>query len=198
MIAVNAGSNDISIFRVRHHGLDLIDNVDSGGSFPTSVTLDRNLFYVLNAGQDGNEASHTGLELNRYAEATPLPGSTRELGTGGFHQISFTPRGDTLIVTQGGSDGPNAIHVFGINEDGLPDETPTVSPSSGIVPFGLIFDWREHHEENTMEKNQALRMRPAKGPTLDKDKYGAKVRAKLDNEAYVRPHDIVTFSEART
>ena len=34
--------------------------------------------------------------------------------------------------------------MIDINEDGLPDETPTVSPSLGIVPFGFIFDWREH------------------------------------------------------
>jgi 6-phosphogluconolactonase (cycloisomerase 2 family) len=73
-----------------------------------------------------------------------IPDSTRELDGGGFHQVAFTPRGNALVVTQGSGDGPNAIHVFGIDEEGVPDDTPTVSPSSGIVPFGFIFDWRGH------------------------------------------------------
>ncbi|MGD2055575.1 MAG: beta-propeller fold lactonase family protein [Gammaproteobacteria bacterium] len=50
LIAVNAGSNEISVFRVRRNRLTLTDTAGSGGLFPTSLTLDRNLLYVLNAG----------------------------------------------------------------------------------------------------------------------------------------------------
>ena len=144
LIAVNAGSNDISVFRVRRHGLELVDNVDSGGSFPVSVTLDRNLVYVLNAGQDGNGPNIAGFQLNRYGELTPMDGSTRELGPGGFHQVGFNPRGDALVISQGDGAGVNAINVFGIDEDGYADDAATVSSSSGVVPLGFIFDWRGH------------------------------------------------------
>ena len=144
LIAVNAGSNDISVFRVRQHDLDLVGNFDSGGDFPVSLALHRNLLYVLNAGQDGSGPNINGFTLNRHGELTPLSGSTRSLGSGGFHQVGFNPRGDALVVTQGAPDGANAIIVFAVDEDGLPDATPTTTPSAGIVPFGFIFDWREH------------------------------------------------------
>jgi len=141
LFAVNAGSDDISVFRVGRHELDLVGNFGSGGQFPVSLALYRNLLYVLNTGQ---EANITGFTLNRHGELTPLPGSTRSLGPGGFHQVGFNPRGDALVVTQGAPGGENAILVFGVDEDGIPDAAPTVTPSSGIVPFGFIFDWRGH------------------------------------------------------
>ncbi len=144
LIGVDAGSNDIFIFRVRPHGLELAGNFDSGGNFPVSVALYRNLLYVLNADPAGGAPNIAGFTLNRWGELTPLEGSVRPLETGGFHQVGFNPRGDTLVVTQGSPTGTNAIHVFGVDEDGLPDAAATVSPSSGVVPFGFIFDWRGH------------------------------------------------------
>jgi len=145
LLAVNAGSNDVSVFRVGRHDLDLIGNFDSGGSFPVSLALHRNLLYVLNADPGGEGPNITGFKLNRHGELTPLEGSTRSLGPGGFHQVGFNPRGDTLVVTQGEGPGAvNAIHVFDVDEDGFPGAAPTTSPSVGIVPFGFIFDWRGH------------------------------------------------------
>jgi 6-phosphogluconolactonase len=144
LIAVNAGSDDIAVFRVRKHRLDLVGNFASGGASPVSLALHRNLLYVLNAGRDSVGPSIAGFILNRHGELTPLAGSTRSLGPGGFHQVDFNPRGDTLVVTQGDPSGVNAILVFGVDEDGLPDAAPTVSPSFGLVPFGFIFDRRGH------------------------------------------------------
>lgn len=144
LIAVNAGSNDISVFRVLPRELVLVANVDSGGTFPTSLTLHHNLLYVLNAGQGDHSPNLTAFTLDRHGQLTPISESTRELGPGGFHQVGFNPRGDALVVTQGEPTGVNAIHVFGIDEDGRTDETPTTSPSVGVVPFGFIFDWRSH------------------------------------------------------
>jgi 6-phosphogluconolactonase (cycloisomerase 2 family) len=144
LIAVNAGSNDISVFRVLPRELELVGNFDSGGPFPSSLTLHRNLLYVLNAGQSGNGPNITSFTLNRHGALKPLPDSTRALGPGGFHQVGFNPRGDALVVTQGDPAGVNAIHVFAIDEDGLADAAPTTSPSAGVVPFSFIFDWRGH------------------------------------------------------
>lgn len=144
LIGVDAGSNDIFVFRVRPHGLDPVGNFDSGGDFPVSVTLYHNILYVLNADRTGAAPNITGFTLNHWGELTPLDGSTRPLGTADFHQVGFNPRGDALVVTEGNPTGNNAIHVFGIDEDGLPDATATVSPSEGVVPFGFVFDWRGH------------------------------------------------------
>ena len=142
LFAVNAGSNEISVFRVRRHGLKWIGNFDSGGTFPVSLTFYHNLLYVLNAGRDGDGPNITGYKLNRYGELTPLKGSTRLLGDGGFHQVGFSPYGDALIVTKG--DPTGEILVFTVDEDGLPDTIPTVTPSAGLVPFSFIFDRRGH------------------------------------------------------
>ena len=144
LFAVNAGSDDISVFRVTRHGLELVGNFDSGGSFPASLALYHNLLYVLNSDPGGNGANITGFRLDRHGDLTPLSGSTRSLGAGGFHQVGFGPHGDTLIVTQGAPNGVNAILVFGVDEEGLPDATPAISPSAGVVPFGFIFDRRGH------------------------------------------------------
>jgi 6-phosphogluconolactonase len=141
LIAVNAGSDDIAVFRVLKHGLELIGNFASRGASPVSLALHRDLLYVLNAGRDPVGPSITGFILNSDGELTPLAGSTRSLGPGGFHQVDFNPRGDTLVVTQGDPTGVNAILVFGVDKDGLPGAAPTVSPSFGLVPFGFITCW---------------------------------------------------------
>lgn len=49
LFVVNAGSNEVSVFRVEPSGLTLVDRQPSGGSRPVSVTVDRNLLYVLSA-----------------------------------------------------------------------------------------------------------------------------------------------------
>jgi 6-phosphogluconolactonase len=149
LFAVNAGSNDISVFRVRHHDLELVGYYESGGTFPVSVTSYHNLLYVLNAGgkdAKGNDigANITGFRIDRRGRLTPLDESTRPLDGAGFHQVGFGPRGDALVVTQGSPTGPNTILVFGIGEDGLPDSAPVASPSVGVVPFGFVFDWLGH------------------------------------------------------
>ena len=144
LLAVNAGSDDISVFRVTRRGLRFAGNFYSGGPFPVSLALYHNLLYVLNAGPDGGGPNITGFKLNHYGELTPLAGSTRSLGEGGFHQVGFGPHGGALIVTQGDPNGENAILVFGVDEEGLPDAEPTISPSAGVVPFGFIFDQRGH------------------------------------------------------
>ena len=143
LFAVNAGSDEISVFRLGHHRLHLIGTFDSGGTFPVSLTLYHNLLYVLNSDPDGGAANITGFKLNPKGRLKPLPDSTRQLGPGGFHQVSFDKRGDNLVVTQG-DDSVNEIHVFSVDEDGLPSAAPVTSPSKGIVPFGFIFDLRNH------------------------------------------------------
>jgi 6-phosphogluconolactonase (cycloisomerase 2 family) len=138
LVVVNAGSNEITVFRVQRDGLDLVDKVDSGGVFPVSVTIFHNLVYVLNA---GGSANITGFSLSHKGELTPLTNSTRSLGAGGFAQVGFDAQGETLLVT----DKPNnKILVFSVGRRGLPSMSPVTSPSNGVTPFGFIFDRRGH------------------------------------------------------
>jgi 6-phosphogluconolactonase len=138
LLAVNAGSNDISVFRVLSNGLNLTDKVDSGGAFPVSVAVFHDLVYVLNAGMSSNIA---GFSLSPAGQLIPLVGSARSLGDGGFAQVAFSPAGTWLAVTDKVN---NRILIYGVGRDGLPEMKPAVSASSGTVPFGLVFDQRGH------------------------------------------------------
>lgn len=147
LFAVNAGSDEVSMFRVGQRGLTLLDVVDSGGDFPVSVTSHGDLLYVLNVGGEGNIA---GFKVNPCGELVPLHGSVRDLGLGGTTepslgttpgQIGFSPDGDVLVVAGKGS---NQIHVFPVNRRGLPSHAPVTTISRGLVPFDFAFDRRGH------------------------------------------------------
>jgi len=49
VLAVNAGSNDLSVLGAGENGLKLLSKISSGGEFPNSVAVRGNLVYVLNA-----------------------------------------------------------------------------------------------------------------------------------------------------
>jgi 6-phosphogluconolactonase len=138
LFAVNGGSNTISLFSVRPNGLELQATASSGGSLPISITELKGLLYVVNAGGAGNIAGFTV----GNSSITPLAGSIRPLGTGsaGPAQVSFTPDGSVLVVTEKAS---STIDTYAVGSDGLAGE-PVVSPSAGGTPFGFDFDNRGH------------------------------------------------------
>jgi 6-phosphogluconolactonase len=138
VLAVNAGSDEISAFMVLPDGrLALTDTVDSGGEFPTSIAVYHDLVYVLNA----NSPNITGFNLGRTGKLTSLADSTRDLSGAGFAQVDFDPQAKQLVIT---NTGGNQIVVFPIDRDGLPGMTPTTSDSNGAGPFGFTFDRRGH------------------------------------------------------
>jgi 6-phosphogluconolactonase (cycloisomerase 2 family) len=138
LFAVNAGSNSISLFTVRPDSLDLEATVPSGGVRPISIAARGNLLYVVNAGGAGNIA---GFVVSRDSIA-PLAGSTQPLGAGsaGPAQVSFSPDGSALVVTEKAS---STIDTYAVGPDGRA-AAPTVSPSVGGTPFGFDFDNRGH------------------------------------------------------
>src|SRR3569833_3904534 len=96
LLAVNAGSNDISVFKVMPDGIALTDRIGSGGTMPVSVTVSGDTVYVLN---EGAPANITGFTLNHLGHLNSLAGSPRLLGGGAYAQVAFTPDGSALAVT---------------------------------------------------------------------------------------------------
>jgi 6-phosphogluconolactonase (cycloisomerase 2 family) len=133
LLAVNAGSNDVSAFRVRGTHLVLVNRVPSGGTTPNSVTLDHGIAYVLNSGGTGNisgfRLTHSGL--------VPLSGATQPLSsaTAGAVQVSFTPAGDQLVVSEKGA---NTIDTYPVDRWGRAGPG-TAHASAGAAPFGFAF-----------------------------------------------------------
>ena len=142
LIAVNAGSDSVSAFRVHGDRLELANVVSSGGQFPASVTVNGDLVYVLNSGGTGTV---TGFRITG-AGLAPIAGSTRSLGLSNSNppnfltspgQVGFTPSGSQLLVTTKAS--TNAIDVFQVATDGTLSANPVVNPSATPVPFAFTY-----------------------------------------------------------
>lgn len=142
LIAVNAGSNTVSAFRVHGDRLALVDVEPSGGQFPASVGVHGDLAYVLDSGGTGIVQ---GFRVGRHG-LTPIPGSARSLGLANSSppnfltspgQVGFTPDGRQLLVTTKAS--TSSIDVFGVGQDGRLTATPVVNPSATPVPFAFTF-----------------------------------------------------------
>ena len=142
LFAVNAGSDQISVFAVRSKGLTLVDIVDSGGIRPVSLTAYKDWLYVLNAGGSGNIS---GFAIGRTGSLTPIAGSTQPLSNGGageapgVGQIAFNSEGTALVVTEKST---NLLDTYPV-VDGVAG-APTTHASSGAVPFGFAFDRHNH------------------------------------------------------
>jgi 6-phosphogluconolactonase len=137
LVVVNAGSNSISAFKVKHDGLHLIGNaVASGGTRPTSVTLHDDLVYVLNA----DSTSIAGFKLDDRRGLAPIPGSVRALGAGTMtpSQIQFDKSGRVLIVDSRGS---STIDTFVVDHRGVAGPPRTTTSDAG-GPFGFDVDHR--------------------------------------------------------
>ena len=142
LIAVNAGSDTISVFRVHGNRLHLRQVLPSGGQFPASIAVHHKWVYVLNAGGTGIVQ---GFRIRGNALHT-IPGSARSLGLANGDppnflmspgQVGFTPNGKKLIVTTKASG--SLIDVFLVGRNGLLSATPVENPSATPVPFAFTF-----------------------------------------------------------
>jgi 6-phosphogluconolactonase (cycloisomerase 2 family) len=142
LIAVNAGSDTISAFRVQGDELTLETVLPSGGQFPASIAVQDELVYVLNSGGTGVVQ---GFRIRDHG-LEAIPGSARSLGLANSDppfflaspgQVGFTPDGRQLLVTTKASS--SAIDVFQVGHDGLLSSTPVVNVSATPVPFAFTF-----------------------------------------------------------
>jgi 6-phosphogluconolactonase (cycloisomerase 2 family) len=147
LIAVNAGSNTISVFRVHGDRLELSQVLRSGGDFPVSVTVSGNHAYVLNALGGG---SLSGFRIDG-GHLAPISGSYRALKLGTTAksqftatpgQVAFSPDGTQLLVTTKST--TNAVDVFAVHGDGRLSASPTVNSLPGDQPFAVAFDQAGH------------------------------------------------------
>ncbi len=138
LLAVDAGSSQISVLRLGFHGVPQLvgSPLSSGGSEPLSIAVSGNLVYVANAG--GSEPNVTGFRLSPGGSLYPLPGSTVSLPTGSApDDVLFDPRGHKLVVDL---DKTSSIASFHVGRDGLLQAAPG-SPikGQGLGPFGAKF-----------------------------------------------------------
>jgi 6-phosphogluconolactonase len=134
LFAVNAGSGDISVFRVHGAQLELLQTAPCGGSTPIAVAVRANELFVLNAGPNAGVVSFRRLgdgKLVQIAESSKPLSSSAPTPSG----LAISPNGQFLAVTEGST---NLIDTFAINSDGTLGSIVSTA-SSGPGPFSIEF-----------------------------------------------------------
>ena len=149
LYVVNAGSDDISVFRLKRFGVPvLIQKLPSNGDFPVSIAISGRLLYVLNSGTDG---SISGFRILNSGRLVPLNNSTRLLGLGAESfpagdarnlapgDIAFDNLNRRLLITYAGGGTNGELLSFELNDDDTPASLAETTLSQGAVPFSLDF-----------------------------------------------------------
>ena len=148
ILAVDAGSNQISVLRIVPGGALLPVGggpVSSGGVEPISIAVHGDLVYVANEGDKvtGTGSNYTGFTLNPGGHLVPLAGSTFNLpATANPGDILFNSTGTSLIGVETGTTVASTflIDSFVVGSDGL--ITPAAGspfPAQSAGPFGSEF-----------------------------------------------------------
>ena len=134
LLAVNAGSSNLSVFAVSPTGLTLVDKVSTQGGNPVSVTVHDDLVYVANVGGNYHTA---GFHMKPWGALEFIPNSKQPLSFLDTEPgvIAFSPDGSKLIVTERQT---NKVDVFSVASDGSLTN-PVVNAEQGIEPFGASF-----------------------------------------------------------
>ena len=146
LLALNGGSNSITVLRNHPDRLEVVDTEPSNGMRPISVTVNKGVAYVLNAGTPmctgvGPQPNITGFELDATGQLTAIPGSTRPLSgipNSGCTQVAFDKTGKVVIVDEQQAD---VITTYTRNNDGTLSR-PTAQQTTGNGPFGLTLTQR--------------------------------------------------------
>jgi 6-phosphogluconolactonase (cycloisomerase 2 family) len=139
LLAVDAGSNEISVLRLDNRGVPHLvgDPVPSGGVQPVSIAINPSgLTYVANVGNGGS--NYAGFRFSQSGELTPIDGSTVSVPEGsGVGDVLFNTPGDRLVGTR---DNPSLIDSFAVQPDGhlvAAQGSPFAAESLG--PIGSAF-----------------------------------------------------------
>jgi 6-phosphogluconolactonase len=121
LLAVDAGSSQVSVLRIKPDGsLKIADVVSSNGGNPVSVAVDGGLVYVANA--DADNPNYTGFTLNQGGRLRPILGSTVSLPAGSQPgDVLFNGDGTKLV---GARVGTSQIDSFTVGADGLLTAAP--------------------------------------------------------------------------
>ncbi len=142
LIAVDAGSNQVSVFQVNGGGsLTLAEAVGSQGTTPISVAVNNDVVYVLNSATP----NIAGFTLSNNGKLTFIPGSIQPLSgipASSPEDIGFVNSGpggppalggSVLVVTEKAA---GVIDTYTVSKSGIASG-PTVIPSNGGGPYGF-------------------------------------------------------------
>jgi 6-phosphogluconolactonase len=138
LLVVDAGSNQITVFKVQGATLERTSITGSQGPDPISLTVSGNWVYVLDSGNAAHAPNIAGFTLSSDGKLTAIPGSVRALSGQSDpspEQIGFNPQGNVLVVTEKGT---NIIDTYTVNSDGVESGADSQT-SAGAGPYGFAF-----------------------------------------------------------
>jgi len=142
VLAVDAGSNQISVLQVNPDGsLTRVPGspFSSGGVEPVSIAVHGNLVYVANDGNATESANYTGFVLTPFGQLVPLPKSTVNApgAANDLGDVLFNSDGTNLVGTEVAS---SRIDSFQVDFLGYLHAAPG-SPftGQGLGAFGSAF-----------------------------------------------------------
>ncbi|HSS92838.1 MAG TPA: beta-propeller fold lactonase family protein [Candidatus Dormibacteraeota bacterium] len=146
LLAVDAGSSQISVLRIRDDGsLRQVEGspVSSGGIEPVSIAVHEGLVYVANEGNGVTGSNYTGFRLSGGGRLTPISGSTFTLpNTANPGDILFNSTGNKVVGVEVGTTVASTFRIdsFVVGHDGLLTQAPG-SPflAQAPGPFGSEF-----------------------------------------------------------
>jgi len=142
LYAVNAGSDNVTVFSVNGPNLTFLQKIYAGDQ-PNSLTIHRDLLYVLDGSVAGNGI--LGFRVAANGTLAPLAGSFRLLSSpiAVPGEVQFSPDGKVLLVTHKTTNEllspEDAIDAFTVRSNGLTSATPRRNASKGLRPFSLAF-----------------------------------------------------------
>ncbi len=146
LLAADAGSNQISVVRVRPDGTLTPAQgspVASGGIEPVSIAVHGGLVYVANEGNGTTVSNYSGFRLNSGGHLTPIAGSTIPLSaTANPGDILFNTTGNNLVGIEVGTTDPSTflIDSFVVGKDGrLTPASGSPFAAEAAGPFGSEF-----------------------------------------------------------
>jgi len=140
LFAVNAGSGNLSVFRVEGSRLFLTDKIATEGSEPTSVTQRGSLVYVLNS---AGSSSVVGFRF-AFGHLDRIPDSLQFLSANLANpgSVALSPNGQFLVVTEKASSTIDVFRVLGNGTLGPITNNKNVGPgtfSATFAPSGVAF-----------------------------------------------------------
>lgn len=148
LLAVDAGSNQISVLRIKPDGtLQAAGSpVASGGVDPVSIGVHDDLVYVANAGpgSSAGDTNYTGFTLNAGGRLRPIPDSTYVLPNGSQPgQVLFNGDGTKLAGTRIATSQIDSFTVGGDGRitpaSGSPYDAQAFTPAQGFGQLGSEF-----------------------------------------------------------
>jgi len=161
LMAVNAGSNTISVMQINaDNSLELVDTESTFGVGPNSLAYNDGLVYVTNIDADGEFAGEPDQEGSIYGytfedgDLTPISGSGRDLDNRPA-AVRFASDGDHILITSINagsaalaSNNDDEIVVYGIDENGIPTDeqlgaatsTPRGNTEGRNLPSAIGFE----------------------------------------------------------